>query len=556
MIQVYADNVLAYDSRLEEYDLVGLKVTTGLNIGGTAEITMPPGHPAFNYFIDYRTIVTIYRDGALRFRGRALYSADTYHGQRTITCEGEMCLFRDGIFDPFQGKNPENNSDVDYAANIFTQALDAYNSQVEEFKRFELAMISLVPDGTHIGNGYVRLSDICPTPLPVLDVFNKLVELCGGYMVFSSREDGTRGISWLSTLNNRSRQEIEFGENLLDFSSTGGSNTQLATGIIPYGPKDPETGDRMTIQNATIDGLVYRQNYIIDEEAQALRGTIMTTAVWENVWDPVMLYDKAKAYLSQLTSPVTALTLTAMDLSHLDKDVDSFRVGDLIRVKSAPHRVDEYFQLSQLTEDLLDPSQSTISLGKSVPTLTGKTVSSDAMNQDGIHKATEEVRAEYNANMASVVEASETTMTTLIQQTSESIMLEVAQEYAVNEQLMNSISTKLTQLEDRFLFEFETLRTVVAENDAESRDKLTQIYNYISFDNGDIRLGGSDSPITLTVEKDLIVFKKNGQPFGWWDGVDFHTGNIVVEVNERAQFGNFAFVPRSNGSLSFLKVGG
>jgi hypothetical protein len=58
------------------------------------------------------------------------------------------------------------------------------------------------------------------------------------------------------------------------------------------------------------------------------------------------------------------------------------------------------------------------------------------------------------------------------------------------------------------------------------------------------------------VEKDLIVFKKNGEPFGWWDGVDFHTGNIVVEVNERAQLGDFAFVPRSNGSLSFLKVGG
>lgn len=40
------------------------------------------------------------------------------------------------------------------------------------------------------------------------------------------------------------------------------------------------------------------------------------------------------------------------------------------------------------------------------------------------------------------------------------------------------------------------------------------------------------------------------------DGVDFHTGNIVVDVNERAQFGNFAAIPRSNGSLSWLKVRG
>lgn len=44
--------------------------------------------------------------------------------------------------------------------------------------------------------------------------------------------------------------------------------------------------------------------------------------------------------------------------------------------------------------------------------------------------------------------------------------------------------------------------------------------------------------------------------FGSWDGNDFYTGNIVVKLNERAQLGNFAFVPRSDGSLSFLKVGG
>jgi hypothetical protein len=114
----------------------------------------------------------------------------------------------------------------------------------------------------------------------------------------------------------------------------------------------------------------------------------------------------------------------------------------------------------------------------------------------------------------------------------------------------------MTQLKDQFLFEFETLRATMDTNDAEAREQLTEIYKYISFENGDIKLGASDSAITLTLENDKIVFKKNGAQFGWWDGVDFHTGNIVVEVNERAQFGNFAFVPRSNGSLSFLKVGG
>ena len=369
MIQIYADGILAYDSRLENYDLIGLKVTTGLNVGGTAEITMPPGHPAFNYFIDYRTIVTIYRDGALRFRGRALYSVDNYHGQRTITCEGEMCLLRDGLYDPYPGIVPDRVTDLNLPTNVFTGALEAYNSQVEEFKRFKIGTISLTDyeDDPQMGGGYIRISVANATP--VLDIINKLVEICGGYIVFTTDEDGARVINWLDSLTNRSRQEIEFGKNLLDFSSSGSNNTQLATGIIPYGKE--KNGYRTNILGALVNGEAYDKSYIIDEEAQALRGTIMTTRVWDDIGDETKLYNAAKAYLAQLTNPVTALTLTAMDLSHMDKDMGSFKVGDWIRVISAPHKVDEYFQLSQMTEDMINPSQSTINLGKKTETLTG-----------------------------------------------------------------------------------------------------------------------------------------------------------------------------------------
>lgn len=61
---------------------------------------------------------------------------------------------------------------------------------------------------------------------------------------------------------------------------------------------------------------------------------------------------------------------------------------------------------------------------------------------------------------------------------------------------------------------------------------------------------------TLPDEPTEVVYTVYSVAFGSWDGNDFYTGNIVVKLNERAQLGNFAFVPRSDGSLSFLKVGG
>lgn len=111
--------------------------------------------------------------------------------------------------------------------------------------------------------------------------------------------------------------------------------------------------------------------------------------------------------------------------------------------------------------------------------------------------------------------------------------------------LNQTINEKNDQLTDR-----------INGMDKDLQDKLALLNGYIHIDpdNATITLGKSSSPITLKIEHDMIGFYKNGKRFGWWDGDDFYTGNIVVEVDERAQFGNFAFTPRSDGSLSLLKV--
>ena len=133
MIQITADGALVYDSRLEEYSLAGLKVTGGLNKGGTAEITMPLGHPAYYNFIGYRTVVAIYRDGVLRFRGHALYPVNDYNNNRTIVCEGELCFLQDAVSRPYLHQ--------DSPANIFAAVVGEYNDQVDAFKRFKVGTV-------------------------------------------------------------------------------------------------------------------------------------------------------------------------------------------------------------------------------------------------------------------------------------------------------------------------------------------------------------------------------------------------------------------------------
>lgn len=288
----------------------------------------------------------------------------------------------------------------------------------------------------------------------------------------------------------------------------------------------------------------------------ALRGRILRPVVWDDVTKPENLLRKARQYLAENRYIITSLELTALDLSYMDKSIDSYQVGDMIRVRSAPHGVDEDFMLTERTTDLLNPAADKITLGKDRSTLTDADVAGDVQNRGELHEVSQQIKADYTLGIAQAVQSTERTLQTLIQQTSEMLRLEVSESYTTNDQLTEAVSTTMTQLSDQFLFEFTNLKATVDANDAEAREQFTEIYRYISFEGGAIKLGASDSAITLTIENDMIVFRKNGAQFGWWDGVDFHTGNIVVEVNERAQFGDFAFIPRSNGSLSFLKVGG
>ena len=540
MIQVYADSVLAYDSRLRDsgadYTLLGLTATTSLNKGGTAEITMPPGHPAYSSYISYKTIVEIYRDNKLLFRGRALYPNDDFLNRRVVTCEGELCFFRDAVSRPYLYQ--------DDPATIFAAVVQDYNAQVEVPKQFRVGTVTVTDP-----NNYIRLES--ENAEPVMDTLNKLLDRCGGYFIFTTDpDDGVRVINWYATLGYQSAQAIAFGENLLDLSRSG-ANTDLATVIIPYGAKDENTGLRITIESVNNGN-----DYIQDDDAVALRGRIAKSVTWDDVTEPANLLSKAQQYLLDSRHITTTLTLSALDLSSINKSIDDYQVGDAIRVHSKPHEVDEDFLLVERSEDLLHPANSTIMLGKEIKSLTDADVAGDNESRNELHKTTNQIRSDYTRDIAAAVQTTENVLSSLIEQTSESIMLEVAQTYLTDDQVTEAISTQMTQLADRFVFEFEALQTTVDQYDAEAREQFEKIYSYISFENGSIKLGGSDSAITLTIENDIIVFKKNGQQFGWWDGVDFHTGNIVVEVNERAQFGNFAFIPRSNGSLSFLKVGG
>ena len=141
----------------------------------------------------------------------------------------------------------------------------------------------------------------------------------------------------------------------------------------------------------------------------------------------------------------------------------------------------------------------------------------------------------------------------------ERIILAALESYAESgevEDLRRTVQSELTVMADKITMDFTTTTEKIVETNGELLAMAEKFYKHFDFSEDGLGIRAGENAMHLELDNDLIIFKKNGEQFGWWDGVDFHTGNIVVSLNERAQFGIFAFVPRSDGSLDFLKVGG
>lgn len=144
--------------------------------------------------------------------------------------------------------------------------------------------------------------------------------------------------------------------------------------------------------------------------------------------------------------------------------------------------------------------------------------------------------------------------------TTEKMILEAASSYVETgdyETFKQTTEAALSIMSDRIDMNFTTTTEEINEVDGDVQSKFTELYKYIQFSGETaITIGSGDNSIVLEIDNETgIAFKKNGVVIGLWDGEDFYTGNVIVDVTERAQFGNFAFIPRSDGSLSFLHVG-
>lgn len=119
---------------------------------------------------------------------------------------------------------------------------------------------------------------------------------------------------------------------------------------------------------------------------------------------------------------------------------------------------------------------------------------------------------------------------------------------------VEAVQEQMANMEATITKNFKTNSEQTKEVGSDLDNRFQELRKYIRFGDNGIEIGARENALKLVLDNNIIYFEQNGVQKSWWDGNDFHIGNIKVDVSERAQFGNFAFIPRSDGSLMFLKV--
>ena len=295
------------------------------------------------------------------FYGEVREITDNIDFTKHIYAVGELAF----LFDSIQPQKVYQCSPLQ----MFTEIINIHNSQVEQKKQFKVGEVSV----TDV-NDYVYHFTNREDTLTVLR--DKLCTPLNGYLKIT-KVNGERYINLvpIERYGKHCTQEIQFGENLLDYSANS-TSVNIATSVIPIGAMIEEENrtskavkgldEYVTIVGTAVDDYHKKtdDDYVINDAAVSQFGHIRVTKEWPDVHSPEILREKATEWIKQTQFADLILNVSAFDRNLSDINIDSFDLGDIVSVWAVPFGMESVtFPVQKKTIYMNDITKNYIVLG-------------------------------------------------------------------------------------------------------------------------------------------------------------------------------------------------
>lgn len=400
-----------------------IKISADVNASGTCTFTIAPSHPIYNKLKlrDSSNNVTVLQDDTVLFDGY-IYSFDTnFDKTRDVTCYGCLSYLGDIRLRPYATEQSDDDPPgMLYCSKtidgLFEFYIDQYNTYADEGRKFQIGVNegSVIRETNSISassNSYPTVSD---------ELTDKLLNNVGGY-IFIRHSGRSRIIDYFANCTDVNAQIVDFGVNILDFLKTdtiSGFYTALRpSGGVPekeVGSDDSvkssdEKGSPISLNDigdglTDVTGIAKKGDVVYNESAVSKYGYIEEYQNYSEITDVASLMHQAAVDLKIASEVHPTIEIKAIDLALYQKGNKPLIPGQLVRIRSIPHDIDEYMMLNSMDIDISDPSQTVYTFGEAIDSLTGEQ-----------SKKAAELNASINHSLDAVVELDQTTKDQAIQ---------------------------------------------------------------------------------------------------------------------------------------------
>ena len=551
MYRITYGQYILYDPRgANEIDnLVVLDPVIPLTVtgSGVAEFTLLPTHPQLDKIRKLRGIVEVTENDEVIYRGRVVGNTKNFDLSHRISVEGITSCLNDSIIEPYNFPGDfvddpeyqaaaESGNVVDY---YFRWLLGQHNGQVSDEQKILPGNVTVEDP-----NNYITRSK--ENPEVVADLVKVLPESSlGGYLMVRYEANGTY-LDYVADLPLTNAQPVEFGQNLLDLIAEYDA-TETCTAVRPVGKDGLDIS--LEPDGDVDDDIVKAGKIVYSKSGRETYGQITKLVQFSETTVAKNLVSSAAKWLrSNGLGENESITCTAVDLHLVDSDVASLRVGRHTLVSSLPHGFENQFPLLEMSLDIINPQNTSITMGRTRRTFTGEQIGADA----NMNIKLDEVKNNVSGQIGNVT--TEIERITEAQQNSEQIILSALEKKVETsdfetyqqeqkselEILSNQINITVTETEQKikdavdgidsvttstgYTFGADGLR--IAKQGEQMENKLDNTGMYVTRDNVPILTANNQgvTALNLTAHQYLIVGQNSRFEDYTGDGGEARTG--------------------------------
>lgn len=555
---LHSDNVISEKQGLK---IIDGKIVEGINTINSFSFSMLPNNPRFNELFSYTTKIYVIKikDNRRVFYGRVVKPKVSMESDgsfsKTIECEDRMGYLCDSLMDylPEQYWNVKNTTyhedgSIDKRG-VLEFVLSIHNRKQPDDKKIYVGEVDIEDTDNVLYFGMQQHKNAFDT------LKEKLVEHLGGELRLREGTDGKLYLDYLKEAGEVKTTSIALKKNMQKLSKET-DPTSFITRLYPLGNKikktveekdgsitEIETDERITCAEAN-DGIPY----VDDEEGIRTYGIIEGYRIYDHVVYPRTLLNHARVTLATNNKVKQKHVITALDLSTIGLDIDSFEVGNYHPIKNSLVGVDDTLRIIKKITNINQPETSQLEIGDKYATLTELQLKRENSLKEEVNRTIETMsnNAQYNVAKTSNY------LTSLINQFTDRIE-QIIREETVSvsdfETYKTSVSTEFDQTKDSFDFIFKNIQQEIKDVNGVVSTNQNEMVKYIRFEDGNIILGLVGNEVLLKESNDRISFLQNNIEVAYFSNNKLFVTN--AEFTNGLKIFELEFTRESNGSYTF-----